>query len=56
LYYLSKLLWRQINRGDRYEKIQQVIGVIICDHVIAGEEGRQGKGGYPSLVSLPGII
>jgi hypothetical protein len=40
LYYLSKLLWEQLRRGDDYGKIQQVIGVIICDHVIPEEEGE----------------
>ncbi|MDR3161862.1 MAG: Rpn family recombination-promoting nuclease/putative transposase [Spirochaetaceae bacterium] len=40
LYYLSKLLWEQLRRGDDYGRIQQVIGVIICDHVIPEEAGE----------------
>jgi predicted transposase/invertase (TIGR01784 family) len=32
LYYLAKLLWSQIKKGERYEKIQQVISIVICNH------------------------
>ncbi|MDR1949699.1 MAG: Rpn family recombination-promoting nuclease/putative transposase [Spirochaetaceae bacterium] len=53
LYYLSKLLWGQIGRGDSYDKIQQVIGIIICDHIIAEEEGKH-DADYPSPLSSAG--
>jgi predicted transposase/invertase (TIGR01784 family) len=42
LYYLSKLLWEQLRRGDAYGQIRQVIGVIICNHVLPDEGGEAG--------------
>jgi predicted transposase/invertase (TIGR01784 family) len=53
LYYLSKLIWEQMGSGDKYERIQQVVLVLICDQNIPEErwEGlspgmvQQGMGG-----------
>jgi predicted transposase/invertase (TIGR01784 family) len=38
LYYTTKLLWEQLKRGDDYDRIHQVISVVICDHVLLDEE------------------
>ncbi|MDR2181943.1 MAG: Rpn family recombination-promoting nuclease/putative transposase [Treponema sp.] len=38
LYYTTKLLWEQLKRGDDYDRIHQVISVVICDHVLLEEE------------------
>ncbi|MDR1909510.1 MAG: Rpn family recombination-promoting nuclease/putative transposase, partial [Spirochaetaceae bacterium] len=48
LYYHSKLLWEQLRGGDAYGRIQQVICVVICNHLLPEEAG----GGFPS--GLPG--
>ncbi|MDR2071581.1 MAG: Rpn family recombination-promoting nuclease/putative transposase [Treponema sp.] len=37
LYYLAKLIWEQMRRGDDYKRIQQVIIILICDHIIFEE-------------------
>jgi predicted transposase/invertase (TIGR01784 family) len=55
LYYLSKLLWEQLRRGDHYNRIRQVIGVIICDHLIPEEAGRQAETLYPAGFTPEGI-
>ncbi|GHT95847.1 hypothetical protein FACS1894141_5200 [Spirochaetia bacterium] len=38
VYYLSKLLTEQMKTGYDYEKIQQTVSVVICDHVLLSEE------------------
>jgi predicted transposase/invertase (TIGR01784 family) len=38
LYYRSKLIWEQLKAGDDYEKLNQVIIIAICDHVLLPEE------------------
>jgi predicted transposase/invertase (TIGR01784 family) len=38
LYYRSKMLWEQLKEGDDYEKLNQVIVIAICDHVLLPEE------------------
>jgi hypothetical protein len=42
LYYLAKLIWEQLRSGDHYDRIQQVIIVLICDQLIPGEPGLPG--------------
>jgi predicted transposase/invertase (TIGR01784 family) len=34
LYYMTKLLWEQLKRGEEYDKMHQVISIVICDHVM----------------------
>ncbi|MDR1637165.1 MAG: Rpn family recombination-promoting nuclease/putative transposase, partial [Treponema sp.] len=48
LYYLARLIGEQLRRGDKYERIQQTIVVIICDHLIPGEPGQAEEPGYLS--------
>jgi predicted transposase/invertase (TIGR01784 family) len=38
LYYIAKLLWEQLKRGDEYIKLHEVISIIICDHELVPEE------------------
>jgi predicted transposase/invertase (TIGR01784 family) len=38
LYYCSKLICEQLKSGDDYEKLNQVIIIAICDHVLLPEE------------------
>jgi predicted transposase/invertase (TIGR01784 family) len=40
LYYSSKLLWEQMKRGYEYSRINQVISIIICDHILVPEENE----------------
>jgi hypothetical protein len=42
LYYLAKLIWEQLRSGDHYDRIQQVIILLICDQLIPGEPGLSG--------------
>jgi hypothetical protein len=42
LYYLARLIGEQLRSGDRYERIQPVIVILICGHVIR-EEGGSGE-------------
>jgi len=37
-YYLSRLIGDQLNWGDDYKKLKQVISVVICDRVLLEEE------------------
>jgi predicted transposase/invertase (TIGR01784 family) len=52
LYYISKLLWEQMKRGFEYERLHQVISIVICNHRLVEEadyinsyELRNGKSG-----------
>ncbi|GHT94783.1 hypothetical protein FACS1894141_2110 [Spirochaetia bacterium] len=38
VYYLSKMLIEQMKAGYDYQKIQQTISVVICDHVLLKDE------------------
>jgi predicted transposase/invertase (TIGR01784 family) len=38
LFYAAKLLWEQMKKGEAYEKLHQVISIIICDHRLLEEE------------------
>jgi predicted transposase/invertase (TIGR01784 family) len=38
LYYLAKLIWEQLRSGDNYDRIQQIIIVLICDQIIPEEQ------------------
>jgi predicted transposase/invertase (TIGR01784 family) len=38
IFYTTKLLWEQLKWGDEYDKIQQVISLVICDHILLDEE------------------
>ncbi|MDR0387856.1 MAG: Rpn family recombination-promoting nuclease/putative transposase [Treponema sp.] len=49
LYYLAKLIGEQLGRGDGYERIQQVIIVLICDHIIFDEPEPAEGGRIPSV-------
>jgi predicted transposase/invertase (TIGR01784 family) len=48
LYYLARLIGEQLRRGDKYDRIQQTIIVIICDHLIPGEPGQAEDPDFPS--------
>jgi hypothetical protein len=57
LYYLAKLITEQMRRGDGYDRIQQVILILICDHVIIEDDIIDtiipGPSGLPSGGLLP---
>jgi predicted transposase/invertase (TIGR01784 family) len=38
LFYMTKLLWEQLKRGEEYDEMHQVISIVICDHVLLEEE------------------
>jgi predicted transposase/invertase (TIGR01784 family) len=38
LFYLTKLLWEQMKRGFGYDRLRQVVSIVICDHVLLPEE------------------
>jgi predicted transposase/invertase (TIGR01784 family) len=38
LYYLSKLVSEQLKWGENYNKIHQVISIVVCDHELMEEE------------------
>jgi len=38
LYYAAKLIERQLKFGDDYDKLHQVISIVICDHNLLKEE------------------
>jgi predicted transposase/invertase (TIGR01784 family) len=38
IWYLSKLFWEQMKSGDKWGKLNQVISIVICDHVLIPEE------------------
>jgi hypothetical protein len=46
LYYLSKMIWEQVRQGDKYDRIQRAIIVLICDYAIR-DEPEQMKDGRP---------
>jgi predicted transposase/invertase (TIGR01784 family) len=61
LYYISKLLWEQMKRGFEYERLHQVISIVICNHQMVEErsyvnsyELRNGRGGklFTDLVKV----
>jgi predicted transposase/invertase (TIGR01784 family) len=55
LYYLAKMIWEQVRQGDEYDRIRQVIIVLICDHEIRDEpEALNGPktGGYLNNFTL----
>jgi predicted transposase/invertase (TIGR01784 family) len=37
IFYLAKLLGEQLNRGENYDKLHQVITIVICDHILVDE-------------------
>jgi predicted transposase/invertase (TIGR01784 family) len=37
IYYPARLLGEQLNRGEDYDKLHQVITIVICDHVLIEE-------------------
>jgi len=37
-YYASRLIGDQLNWGDDYDKLHQVISIIICDHILLKDE------------------
>ena len=38
LYYTARLLRDQLKQGEEYDKVQQVISIIICNHKLLEEE------------------
>jgi len=38
MYYASRIIGDQLNWGDDYDKLHQVISIIICDHVLLEDE------------------
>ncbi|GHV91121.1 hypothetical protein AGMMS50268_16240 [Spirochaetia bacterium] len=38
MYYSSKLLWEQLRRGYDYNRLNQVISIVICNHILIPEE------------------
>ncbi|MDR0877370.1 MAG: Rpn family recombination-promoting nuclease/putative transposase [Treponema sp.] len=38
IYYFSKLFWEQLKSGEKWGKLNQVISIVICDHVLVPEE------------------
>jgi predicted transposase/invertase (TIGR01784 family) len=38
VFYAAKLLGEQIKRGENWEKLQQVVSIVICDHNLLPEE------------------
>jgi predicted transposase/invertase (TIGR01784 family) len=38
LYYIAKMLWEQMKRGFEYERLHQVISIVICNHTMVEEE------------------
>jgi predicted transposase/invertase (TIGR01784 family) len=37
IYYLARLLGEQLKRGEDYDRLHQVITIVICDHVLIEE-------------------
>ena len=38
LYYLARLIGDQLNWGDDFNKLKEVISIVICDHILLEEE------------------
>jgi predicted transposase/invertase (TIGR01784 family) len=38
LFYMTRLLWEQLKRGEEYDAMHQVISIVICDHVLLEDE------------------
>ena len=38
MFYAAQLIDRQLKRGSRYEKMHQVISIVICNHILLEEE------------------
>jgi predicted transposase/invertase (TIGR01784 family) len=55
LFYLTRLVWEQLKRGDDYTNIQQVIGIFICDHLLPDEPELGADTLFPAGIA-PGEI
>jgi predicted transposase/invertase (TIGR01784 family) len=63
VFYIAKLLWEQIRGGDGYDRIHQVISIVICDYVLLPEEkdylneyGLRNRGSGKAFTDLVKVI